>query len=218
LSVGFDIFINENPMMRQLPVKADGSVIIEGKVYLHLSYGSHPTVNQTVKLRISIPQLYPRVPLVFEEIGGFIPKDGDHHVNPDGTLCLGSPFKVMKALSINSDINDFYNQFFIPYIYAVILKINDGIEFVFGELSHGDIGELEDLASVFNLDGTHKVLACLDALSMKKRIANKKLCPCGCGVRLRLCKMHITLNEHRGVLSRKWYRSLKNKLRVCLTI
>jgi len=214
LSVGFDIFINENPMMRQLPVKADGSVILEGKVYLHLSYGSHPTVNQTVKLRISIPQLYPRVPLVFEEIGGFIPKDEDHHVNPDGTLCLASPFKVMSALSLNSNLNYFYKQFFIPYIYAVILKINHGINFVFGELGHGNIGEIEDLATVFNLDDTHQVLACLDALSLKKRISNKKICPCGCGVRLGRCKMHLILNKHRGVLSKKWYRSLKNKLSV----
>lgn len=200
--------------MRQLPVKADGSIILEGKIYLNHYYNSRPIVNQTVELRISIPLLYPRVPLVFEEIGGFIPKDGDHHVNPDGTLCLGSQFKVMTALNLNSDLNCFYKQFFIPYIYAVILKINNGINFVFGELSHGNVGEIEDLATIFNLDDTHKILDCLDALSLKKRISNKKICPCGCGVRLGLCKMHLILNKHRGVLSRKWYRSLKNKLSV----
>jgi len=211
---GFDTFLQDNPLIRQLPVRNDGSITLEGKVYLNHCYREYPLVEQAVQLRITIPKQYPKEPLTFEEIGGFIPKNGDYHVNPDGSLCLGSPFKVMKAISINSDLNTFFNQFFIQYIYAVILKINHGIDFVFGELKHGNQGEFEDLATVFNLNDKHKVLACLDALTLRKRIANKKKCPCRCGVRLGRCHLHNTLNKQRGILSRKWYRSLKSRLEV----
>ena len=41
---------------------------------------------------------------------------------------------------------------------------------------------------------------------------SKIKCPCDCGVRLGMCKMHNTLNEQRGVLSRNWYRALRLKL------
>ena len=199
-------------MMRQLPVGADGSISLEGKVYLNHSYDKHPTINNVVELKIIIPKSYPCEPIKFEEVGGLIPKSPDYHVNPDGSLCLGSPFKVMKALRLNADLNTFFESFFIPYIYAVILKIEHNINFIFGELSHGTTGEVEDLEEIFAVSGKDKVLACLDALAMKKRIANKRPCPCDCNTRLGRCSTRFAINPQRKIFPRSWYRALRIKL------
>lgn len=199
-------------MMRQLPVEADGSISLEGKIYLNHSYDKYPTINNVVELKIIIPESYPCEPIKFEEVGGLIPKNADYHVNPDGSLCLGSPFKAMKALRLNPDLNTFFESFFIPYIYAVILKIEHDINFIFGELSHGTTGEVEDLEEIFAVSGKDKVLACLDALAMKKRIANKRPCPCDCNTRLGRCSTRFAINSQRKIFPRSWYRALRIKL------
>ncbi len=209
---GLDRFFKENPLMGYEPVTRDGETRLKGKVQLHHSYENYPVVQQLIELQIIIPPGYPNDPPVFEEIGGFIPRADDYHINPNGSLCLGSPFRVDTFLRDNSDFLVFFNAFFIPYIYAVALKKDLGINFVFGELKHGTEGELEDFASVIGLINQSELVACADVLSLKKRIANKKPCPCNCGLRLGKCVAHHRLNKLRKSLPRNWYQKFKTRI------
>jgi hypothetical protein len=191
--------------MRLEPLGSDASLVVSGKIQLNHKYQNYPTIACWMNLRLTIPSEYPRVPPVLEEIGGVIPKNGDFHVNPDGTICLGSPFRLHIALAKDSCINKFYQIFFIPYAYAALLKLQHNIDFIFGELSHGSKGELEDFSDIFCVEDKESVVACLKALSQKKRIANKCTCPCGCGKRLGACKIHYTINQYRNLVPRKQY-------------
>lgn len=209
---GLQSFIDAYPRMRLKPSSAEGDTIVEGRVTLGHQDGSHPRVDETFKIRIKIPKCYPSAAPEIEEIGELIPRDGDYHVNPDGTLCLGSPFRIHMALSQRGCFYDFFQRAFIPYAYAVVLKLRHNIEFIYGELSHGSEGEIEDLTSLFGTHGKNSSLACLTALSQKKRIANKKPCPCGCAKRLGVCPLHLKLNDFRMLLPRCWFGSFKQRL------
>lgn len=110
-----------------------------------------------------------------------------------------------------NSFNDFFNGLFIPYAYAVLLKVNHGIDMIFGELSHGDEGEIEDYIDAFNSSSKSHALKCLNALSVRKRVANKKPCPCGCQKRLGICSLHLKLNGYR-TLPRCFFRNAYNKL------
>lgn len=214
---GIDSFFKENPLMGYEPVTRDGGICLKGKVELCHSYKSYPVVQQMLDLKIVIPSGYPNAQPEFEEVGGFVPRIDAYHINPDGTLCLGSPFRIDTFLRENSDFLEFFNAFFIPYIYAVALKKDHGINFVFGELKHGTEGEIEDFASVIGLTNQSKLVACAHALSQKKRIANKELCPCSCGLKLGKCVLHHRLNKLRKPLPRNWYRKFKTKILLSMT-
>ncbi|OCQ17947.1 hypothetical protein A7985_25050 [Pseudoalteromonas luteoviolacea] len=209
---GLERFFKENPLMGYGPVTHDGEIRLNGKVELNHSYENYPAVQQLIDLKIIIPSGYPNTQPEFEEVGGFVPRIDEFHINPSGTLCLGSPFRIDKYLRVNSDFLEFFNAFFIPYIYAVALKKDHGINFVFGELKHGSEGELEDFASEIGLTNKEELIACAHALSQKKRIANKGPCPCNCGLRLGKCELHLQLNKLRKTLPRKWYRNFKARL------
>lgn len=208
---GLKEFLANNPMMRLEPLGSDASLVISGKIQLNHKYHDYPTIVCWMKLKLTILPGYPNVSPIFEETGGLIPKSGDFHVNPDGTICLGSPFRLRMALSKDCCINNFYQLFFIPYAYAALLKLNYNIDFVFGELSHGRKGEIDDFCDIFGVGNKFTVIKSLKSLSQKKRIANKLMCPCGCGKRLGICGFHYIINRYRKVTSRRqFYKMYKD--------
>lgn len=72
--------------------------------------------------------------------------------------------------------------------------------------THGNEGIMEDYADLLRLDNQTKVLAAIHLLGIKKRIANKKICPCGCKRRLGACHFHNRLNKFRNMASPSWFR------------
>ncbi|MCF5888255.1 ubiquitin-conjugating enzyme E2 variant [Aeromonas veronii] len=210
--IGLEDFLKENPLMNILPTSKSRAIDLSGKVKLNHQFKHFPQVNRLIEIKVTIPDGYPFVPPVFEEVGGFVPRRDAFHVNPDGSLCLGTPLRIEAFIRKELNFNTFYKEFFIPYIYAVSLKILNNIDFVFGELKHGNAGELEDLGDIFGLPNKSQIFGCLDALSMKKRLANKKICPCECGMRLGACRFHYKVNQQRNLLPRRWFRNLKSRL------
>lgn len=198
--------------MNVLPTSRGRAIELKGKVKLSHQFDSFPEVNRFVEIKVTIPEHYPLTAPIIEEVGGFVPKRDDFHVNPDHSLCLGTPFRIEAFIRKEPNFNTFYKRFFIPYIYAVSLKIMNNIDFVFGELKHGNAGELEDFGDIFGLKNRSQIFSCINALSMKKRLANKKSCPCECGRRLGVCRFHYKVNQQRDVLPRNWFRSLKSRL------
>ena len=145
------------------------------------------------------------------ETGGRIPRTGEYHVNPtDNTLCLGSPLSLRLKLSKKPTLVGFSENCLVPYLFAVSYKLKNGGPLPFGELAHGEDGLIADYLQLFGLK-TKKQLNCtFRLLGMKKRLANKFLCPCGCGIRLGRCQYNFRLREFRKVASRTWFKSQIN--------
>lgn len=93
----------------------------------------------------------------------------------------------------------------VPYLFAVSNKIQSGGEFVFGELPHGKKGIIDDYLDLFGLKSHEQVLNTIILLGMKKRLANKKPCPCGCGKRLGVCSFNYKINQFRKMAPRSWF-------------
>lgn len=196
---GLHAFLHDYPGMAVQPIRARTSTIIEGK----FRFAANDEIRDTYQLRISIPQSFPwDVPSV-TEIGGRIPRTGDFHVNPDNTLCLGSPLRIKKILSDRADIVSFAELCLVPYLYRVSAALQRGDRLA--GLAHGTPGVLDDYAGLFGLSSAEQVLAALRMLKLKKRIANKKYCPCRCGRRLGSCPLHFRLNGFRLVAPRSWF-------------
>lgn len=197
--------------MRIVPSTSRLGSTLKGKVKIHHYIDGFPEISEYLEIEIFIPNEYPKSPPIFKEIGGCIQHIPKNHINGDGSLCLGSPFRLLQELNKNNCFLSFYNTLFIPYAYAVLLRIRYDINFIFGELSHGDKGEFEDFMSQFRSNSELEVLFFLKYLSLKKRVANKLICPCGCKKKLRDCPTHNMINKFRNI-PRCWYRETFNRL------
>ena len=141
------------------------------------------------------------------ETGARIPRDGHHHVNPDGTLCLGSPLRLLLKLSKTPTLPGFVEGCVVPYFYAMSHKLLFGGPFVFNELDHGAPGALNDYMDLFGLKQPQQARAAWLLLAMKERQANKHPCPCGCGKRVGRCRFNDRLRGFRQLASRSWFKA-----------
>jgi len=103
-------------------------------------------------LEITVPAEFPKLLPTARETGGKIPRDGKHHVNDDKSLCLGSPLRLRLKVSGKPTLSGFAESCLVPYLYAVSYKLQNGVEFPFGELSHGEAGIIEDYMEMFGLN------------------------------------------------------------------
>lgn len=200
-------FIDLHPGMALRP--AGGSALnLVGTFRFSATSDKYPTITDTFQLRISVPSAFPReLPQVFEA-GGRIPKGGDYHVNPDGSLCLGSRLRLLWKVSQAPTLLGYAESCIVPYLFAISHKLTYGGPLPFGELAHGLPGELSDCAEIFRVKSAHQAETVIRYLGIKKRRANKLACPCQCGLRLGKCRFNWRLREFRNMASRSWYRSL----------
>lgn len=164
------------------------------------------SITDHYELGMGIPLGFPRELPAVTELGGRVPRDGKHHVNPDGTLCLGSPVRLLRLASYQGDLCGFAERCLVPFLYAISHKLRYGGTLPFSELAHGDQGILDDYLDLFGLADHQQVVKALRCLGMKRRVANKSLCPCECGLRLGKCSFHHRLNSYRNIASRSWFR------------
>jgi hypothetical protein len=139
------------------------------------------------------------------ETANKIPRDCKYHVNRDSTLCLGSPLRLLLKLSQTPSLVGFSEKCLVPYLYAVSKKLQFGGEFAFHELAHGEPGIIADYCDLLGLKNRVQVINVVRLLGMKRRIANKKPCPCECGRRLGRCPLHKKLSSFRKMASRSWF-------------
>lgn len=165
-----------------------------------------PEITDSFEIIISIPTTFPyELPRV-TEVEKRIPRDGKHHVNPEGTLCLGTPLRLLSLISAPPDIVSFAEKCLVPFLYAVSIKLKSGGDFIFKELDHGSPGIIADYIDLFKLKTTPQVIYALNLLGLKKNVANKKPCPCQCGFRLGKCASGARINKFRALASRPWFR------------
>lgn len=198
-------FLRDYPGMTFGPSKKD-EVILKGIFKFKASVKELPEIEDSYNLSIRIPSNFPfHIPIV-EEVGGKIPRDHNFHINPDNTLCLGSPLRLFKKLIKNPTINVFAEECLVPYLYAVSYKLQNGGGFIFGELAHGQRGIIDDYTQLFRLRTRDQVFYALWLLGVNKRLANKQKCPCKCGKRLGACDFRKVLYQFRQIAPTSYYR------------
>lgn len=199
-------FLYDYPGMSTAPC-LDAGVCLRGKFRFKAYVSDSEEINDSYRLEIVIPNKFPQAIPKVKEVDGKIPRDGNFHVNPDGTLCLGSPLKLLKKVRSSPSLNGFVDTCLVPYLYAVSYKLAHGGDFVFGELPHGNQGIVDDYIVMLGLKERHQITWAIQLLGLKKRVANKRPCPCGCGKRLGVCPFHHKLNEFRKMAPPSWFKA-----------
>lgn len=203
--VSLEVFLREYPGMAIRP-SPDVALRLKGKFTFSAEHPVHGKVMDAFEIQIDVPAGFPRELPDVTETGGRIPRLGDYHVNGDGSLCLGSHLRLLIKLNAAPSLSGFAASCLVPYLYAISLKLNNGGKLVFGELAHYGPGMLQDYAQLFALKSTEQARYALELLGLKKRIANKRRCACGCGVRLARCRFNRRLRPFRKLASRAWFR------------
>jgi hypothetical protein len=203
-------FIDDYPGMRLWP-QIGTELGLKGRFAFRAQRPAMPEVTDVYELSLLVPSAFPRdIPQV-KETAGRIPADGKHHRNSDGTLCLGSPLRLLVNISKNPTLIGFAENCLIPYLYAMSRNLNEGIPFVFGELEHGTPGELSDYAALLGVKNPDQARKAVRLLGMKERCANKQPCPCGCGHRLGRCTFRARLSQIRDLAPLSWFRSVAQR-------
>lgn len=199
-------FLDDYPGMSTAPCLVAG-VCLRGEFRFKAIVSGGDEIVDSYMLEIVVPDKFPQALPKVMETGGKIPRDGNFHVNSDGTLCLGSPLRLLIKIQQSPSLTGFADQCLVPYLYAVSYKLIHGGDFVFGELAHGDQGIVDDYSKLLGLKDKHQVKQAIKLLGMKKKIANKMPCPCGCGKILGKCSFHQKLNEFRRMAPTSWFRA-----------
>ncbi len=166
---------------------------------------SHGTISDSFELEIEIPPSFPQDFPKVSETGNRIPRNPDWH-NGD-TFCLGSPIRLKMILAEKPSLIWFAEKCIIPYLYAISHKLQHGGPFVFDALSHCTPGLIEDYRDILGLDMPDQIKQAVKMLGIKKRLANKLPCPCGCGKRLGRCRFNRTMLALRKIAPRSWFRA-----------
>ncbi len=184
---GLREFLQDYPRMAIRPAPAGSSVILSGIFDFSAKSIGGDEITDSYRLRILVPPVFPRRLPEVTETENRIPHNGEHHVNLDGTLCLGAPLRLLWQLSLKPTLSGFAEKCLVPYLYAISYKLRFGGDLPFDELQHGTPGELRDYADLFGLNEPEQARAALRLLTMNKRHANKCPCPYGCGRRFGKC-------------------------------
>ncbi len=207
---GLREFLESYPEMSVRPI-IGSETVVEGEFQFTAVSENYPQISDSYRLRISVPSQFPaEIPTVVE-LGNRIPRTADFHVNPDASICLGSPLRLLLKLSRDPTLVGFVSYCLIPYLYAISHKLKFGGRLPFSELKHGREGELEDYMELLGLERPEQADRTLRLLGMKKRNANKLPCPCGCDQRLGKCSFNKRLAKIRQLAGRSWFRRLTGK-------
>ena len=208
-------FLADYPRMRFRPT-VDGTISLVGRFPFSASAAGLPDITDEYRIRIDIVDRLDKALPVIYETGGRISSSRDNHVNPDSSLCLGSPLSQRLQLRATPTLTRFVELCLVPFLYAQSLRERDIANFPFGELAHGSQGLIDDYRMIFGVKDTGVLMGLLDLLSRKRRRANKLPCPCGCGRRFACCRLHATAHQARGSLSRwdikRAYKELQEQI------
>lgn len=199
-------FLRSYPGMAIKPT-CGSELVLEGNFDFSTKFRQLERIVDSYQLMITIPINYPKEIPIVRETGNKIPPKPDYHVNSDGSLCLGSELRLLWILSKESSLSSFSRQCLEPYLYSISYKLKYGV-LPYGELDHGKAGQLKDIANLLGLKSVKEAEYATHLLSMKKRHANKQLCPCGCGLKLGKCKFNEKIKHLRSLRPRSWFRSI----------
>ena len=211
--VGLDAFLEAQPGMRLRPSPV-GLVRLEGRFWFYADFDGGPAIEDEYRLRIDVPLSFPDALPEVQELDSRIPRHVDYHVFSNGALCLGSPLRLyLVAREVAGDLTEFVRRGIVPYLYAASYREQTGGPYPFGELAHGRAGLLDDYADILGLAGHKQAVEALALLGFKRRLANKRSCPCGCGRRLGVCPFNEKVRTLRGQFGRPLFKRLHAMVR-----
>lgn len=176
-------------------------LVIAGALSFQVTGPDGGVLGDTYEVEVRIPPAFPDDFPRVRETGGRIAA-GYHKLNGD-LLCLGAPTAIRLKLTRRPTLPTLVNALIIPYLYGHSFFSRYG-RMPYGELPHGDDGIRENLAGMFMALTSRYPEEFLRLASMKKRYANKGLCPCGSGKRLGRCH-NRSVNRWRKELGRRWF-------------
>lgn len=198
---GVDELLGEFPTLKLTPCVSTDLLRITGTLNVNaIDDRGIERVEDTFSVAIDVPDGFPTELPRVQECADRIP--ADYHTHSDGTLCLGSHIRLRLILAEQPTLPGFVHNCLVPYLFRFVLK-KRGHEI--DELDHGVRGLLDDYRKLVSAESDDICIALLSLLGVRKRIANKRPCPCGSGFRVGRCH-HKDLNRLRPLASRKWYR------------
>lgn len=206
--LGIDDLLRRFPNLALRPQR-DGRIVIAGDLQFSAVVPRLGRIEDTFSVEIRIPENFPStLPSVFER-NGRIPKT--HHKMTDESLCLGSPLALRLKATKGRTLLPFVEACVVPYLAGYSIYERTG-EMLFGELAHGIPGLLEEYGRLTGATSDAACIGFIECLGLKKRVANKRMCPCGSGRRLGRCH-NRRINPLRGAASRTWFRGTARQLR-----
>jgi hypothetical protein len=193
------------PDLRSVPIGGE-EILRSISGVLHFEATAEDGKNRIVEsfqVEISVPVDFPASPPTVKETGGRIPENF-HRFPNNQILCLGSPLRLKIELKRMPTLLGFVEACLIPYFYGYARFKHDG-QMPFGELAHGRRGLLDEYRLLFDVSDDCACVQMLEMLSLKKRLANKRLCPCRSGKRFGRCHQR-RLSPFREVASRSWFK------------
>lgn len=210
--IRLSLFLQAYPGMRVQPSGPD-VVRLKG-AFAFTAENENVSIKDSYELSIEISKWYPDDLPSVKETGGRIPRDRDYHVNPSGSICLGSPFLLHDITVSTPELTAYAKKAIVPFLYAISRWEKTGERFVFGELAHGAAGLMADYKALLGLTDSEAVPDALRLLGMKRRKANKNPCPCGCGNPLGRCGYNNRIRDFRAQHGRTFFRKLHQQLGV----
>jgi hypothetical protein len=198
---GIDDLLRRFPDLALRPQR-HGGIVIAGDLRFNAVVPKFSVIEDAFTVEIRIPANFPStLPSVFER-NGRIPET--YHRMTDGSLCLGSPLGLRLKAAAGKTLLAFVEACLIPYLagYCIYEKVG---EMPFDELEHGIPGLLKEYGLLTGSTSDAACIGFIKCLGLRKRVANKRMCPCGSGRRLGRCH-NRRINPLRGVASRAWYR------------
>lgn len=195
-----DAFFDKYPLITPLPKElfSDIRVVRQYQGYINADVCFTAYNNEKISIKdeisIAIPDGYPKnLPKVFLLKNGQIIKYGaDFHFYQDtGQLCLGHNWEIREKLYRDPSLLNLTESFIIPHIAAMryVMQCPSSRSYPQGEYSHGVTGIIEGIASFFNISKNERsILNVLNFLSHPHKVANKMLCPFGCGEKYGRCQ------------------------------
>lgn len=206
MDMGLDQFLADYPGMA---VRSGACLELTGSFGFCAVFAGNPEIADEYELRVVVPAVFPRDVPAVHELGGKISPVIEYHVNHDGSLCLGSPLRLLRKIAAKPTLVGFAENCIVPYLYATSHKRIFGGPFVFGELEHYSPGAFADYRELFGVATVAQAEAAWRLLQLKEREAKDLPCPCGCGLKVGLCGFRRKLREFRGLADLEWFRRSK---------
>lgn len=171
------------PGLRLVP-SGSMTLVVEGTLTFSANGKKTEVIEDSYNIRIEAPEKFPDWMALAWETAGRIPSD--YHKLTNGALCLGSRVGLRLQMGGSPSLLRFVERCVIPYLYGYSYSVKHGAP-PFGELAHGELGSLQDLAGLLGVENLALAARYCMLATTKRRRANKQLCPCGSGRRLGRC-------------------------------
>lgn len=138
-------------------------------------------IKEDYEINTIISPKYPRILPATYEVGEKL--DKSFHINPDDTLCLGTPLEMKINFAEQPNLLGYFENLVIPFfLTAKLASMGRQVE----QHVHGGVGILKFYCQLFGITDMFKAKSFLRLLA-KGKCSRKKQCPCNSGRRLKNC-------------------------------